>query len=220
MSRTCTGRKWAVWWACPGLMAISETFCSPALQLKSAPVTVSPWAKHWLWLPEAAVQTPAECGRDAEPALGAAGPTVQELPRTSPALQLQLRGAPLQPQRGGQNPQARFRLKLLLALMAETTALALCGGLHSLELKIKESSHLPGPYGSVVERRPCTKRSPVQFLVRAHAQGVGSIPSGGHAGGSQSMFSLTDVSISLSLFLPLSLKSIKGKTIFFFFILT
>nr|KAF6416211.1 hypothetical protein HJG59_009491 [Molossus molossus] len=56
---------------------------------------------------------------------------------------------------------------------------------------------------------PCTKRSPVQFLVRAHAQIVGQIPSGGHAGGRQSMFSLINVSLSLSL--PLSLKSIKNN---------
>lgn len=40
-----TGKKWTVWWACLGPTAISVTFCSPALQLKSAPVTVSPCVK-------------------------------------------------------------------------------------------------------------------------------------------------------------------------------
>nr|KAF6407346.1 hypothetical protein HJG59_009970 [Molossus molossus] len=53
---------------------------------------------------------------------------------------------------------------------------------------------------------PCTKRSLVRFSVKAHAQVVGLIPRGGHAGGSQSMFSLIDVFISLPL--PSSLSKI------------
>nr|KAF6433890.1 hypothetical protein HJG59_008939 [Molossus molossus] len=59
---------------------------------------------------------------------------------------------------------------------------------------------------------PGTKRSPVSFPVRAHAQVVGLIPSGGRAGGGQSMFSLIDVSVFPSFFL--SLKLIKEKKIF------
>nr|KAF6500836.1 hypothetical protein HJG59_007875 [Molossus molossus] len=61
---------------------------------------------------------------------------------------------------------------------------------------------------------PCSKRSLVQFPVRTHAQVVDPIPSGGYAGGGQSIFSLIDVSISLSFSLPLSLKSIKEKKSF------
>nr|KAF6452823.1 hypothetical protein HJG59_008170 [Molossus molossus] len=53
---------------------------------------------------------------------------------------------------------------------------------------------------------PCTKRSLFQFPVKAHAQVVDPVPSGGPAGGGQSMFSLIDVSISL-----LSLKINRGK---------
>nr|KAF6477980.1 hypothetical protein HJG59_010872 [Molossus molossus] len=58
---------------------------------------------------------------------------------------------------------------------------------------------------------PCTKRSPVRLPDKAHAQVVGLMPSRGHAGDSQSMFSLISVFIPLSLSLPLSLKSTTKK---------
>nr|KAF6462168.1 hypothetical protein HJG59_011232 [Molossus molossus] len=70
----------------------------------------------------------------------------------------------------------------------------------------------PGWCGSVFESRPMHQEVTGLILsVRAHAQVVGLIPSGGHAGGGQSMFS--------SMFLPLPLlhlskikkKKISGK---------
>ena len=50
-----------------------------------------------------------------------------------------------------------------------------------------------------------TKRLPVQFPVRAYAWVVGQAPGWRHARGNQSMF-LWYIDVSLSLFLPLSLK--------------
>nr|KAF6452964.1 hypothetical protein HJG59_008245 [Molossus molossus] len=74
----------------------------------------------------------------------------------------------------------------------------------SLPLYLKRDGKIFSGLASVAQWLsidPCTRRSPVQFPVRAHAQVVGQIPSGGHAGGGQSMFSVIDVSVSLSPFL-------------------
>nr|KAF6429613.1 hypothetical protein HJG59_008978 [Molossus molossus] len=49
---------------------------------------------------------------------------------------------------------------------------------------------------------PWIKRSPVRFPIKAHAQVVGRMPGGEHAGGRQLMFSL--ISVSISLLLPSS----------------
>ena len=58
-----------------------------------------------------------------------------------------------------------------------------------------------------------TKRSQVQFPVRAHAWVAGQVPSWGHARGSQLMFlSHIDVSLTLSLPLSLEINRIKQET--------
>ena len=53
-----------------------------------------------------------------------------------------------------------------------------------------------------------TERSPVQFLVRAHAWVTGQVPSGGRARGNQSMY-LLHITVSLPLFLPSHLSKSK-----------
>ena len=57
---------------------------------------------------------------------------------------------------------------------------------------------------------PQTKRSQVQFLVRAHAQVLGLVPSRAHEGGNRLMF-LSHISVSLPPFLLSLLSGISKK---------
>nr|KAF6433747.1 hypothetical protein HJG59_008822 [Molossus molossus] len=81
-----------------------------------------------------------------------------------------------------------------------------CFTVRKTEAQNRKGSYVPDGVAQWLSINPCTKRSPVQFPVRARGQVVGPIPFGGHVGGGQSMFSL-----SLPLSLPLSLKPIKKR---------
>nr|KAF6480888.1 hypothetical protein HJG59_010682 [Molossus molossus] len=71
-------------------------------------------------------------------------------------------------------------------------------GLKARSLKLKCWQGCPN-MAQWLSINPCTKRLPVRTPVRAHAQVIGLIPSGGHAEGSQSIISLINVSVSLPL---------------------
>lgn len=55
------------------------------------------------------------------------------------------------------------------------------------------------PHGSVVEHQSMSQEAMAQFLVRAHAWIVDSVPSRGCAGGSQPMILSIIIGVSISL---------------------